>query len=163
MGQIKGSSNFEGEMMKFDRRVHDGLSGFGLSSVRGLLYSALILGLALVLSMPMAAQRITGTLRGQVLDPSGAAVPDAQVTATNQETGVSVKITATSAGTYSFPSLIPGLYKVEVEAKGFKGFVKREVKVGANQEKRGGAPLAPGFAKGVGEVSGGTRGLQAKT
>src|SRR5256885_13504353 len=110
MGQIKGSSNFEGEMMKFDRRVHDGLSGFGLSSVRGLLYSALILGLALVLSMPMAAQRIKGTLRGQVLDPSGEAVPDAQVTATNQETGVSVKIKATSAGKLLFIDIINRFY-----------------------------------------------------
>ena len=93
--------------MKFERRVHDGLSGFGLSSVRGLLYSALILGLALVFSMPMAAQRITGTLRGQVLDPSGAAVPDAQVTATNQETAVLLKVATTSAGTHSLPTLLP--------------------------------------------------------
>src|SRR3989440_3534442 len=160
MGQIKGSSNFEGEMMKFDRRVHDGLSGFGLSSVRGLLYSALILGLALVLSMPMAAQRITGTLRGQVLDPSGAAVPDAQVTATNQETGVSVKITATSAGTYSFPSLIPGLYKVEVEAKGFKSFVKTDVNVIANQDNVADAHVDLGVATEVVEVSGGSVAIQ---
>ncbi|OLB38856.1 MAG: hypothetical protein AUH11_05710 [Acidobacteria bacterium 13_2_20CM_57_17] len=160
MGQIKGSSNFEGEMMKFDRRVHDGLSGFGLSSVRGLLYSALILGLALVLSMPMAAQRITGTLRGQVLDPSGAAVPDAQVTATNQETGVSVKITATSAGTYSFPSLIPGLYKVEVEAKGFKSFVKTDVNVVANQDNVADAHVDLGVATEVVEVSGGSVAIQ---
>jgi len=147
-------------MMKFDRRVHDGLSGFGLSSVRGLLYSALILGLALVLSMPMAAQRITGTLRGQVLDPSGAAVPDAQVTATNQETGVSVKITATSAGTYSFPSLIPGLYKVEVEAKGFKSFVKTDVNVVANQDNVADAHVDLGVATEVVEVSGGSVAIQ---
>ena len=146
--------------MKFDRRVHDGLSGFGLSSVRGLLYSALILGLALVLSMPMAAQRITGTLRGQVLDPSGAAVPDAQVTATNQETGVSVKITATSAGTYSFPSLIPGLYKVEVEAKGFKSFVKTDVNVVANQDNVADAHVDLGVATEVVEVSGGSVAIQ---
>jgi len=146
--------------MKFERRVHDGLSGFGLSSVRGLLYSALILGLALVFSMPMAAQRITGTLRGQVLDPSGAAVPDAQVTATNQETGVSVKITATSAGTYSFPSLIPGLYKVEVEAKGFKNFLKTGVNVIANQDNVADAHVDLGIATEVVEVSGGSVAIQ---
>jgi len=81
--------------MRFDRCMDKGPVGFRLSSMRGMLYSALILGLALIFSMPMAAQRITGTLRGQVLDPSGAAVPDAQVTATNQETGVSVKVANT--------------------------------------------------------------------
>src|SRR5437879_3194983 len=160
MGQIESSSNFEGEMMTFDRRVHDGLSGFGLSSVRGLLYSALILGLALVFSMPMAAQRITGTLRGQVLDPSGAAVPDAQVTATNQETGVSVKTTTTSAGTYSFPSLIPGAYKVEVEAKGFKNFLKTGVSVIANQDNVADAHLDLGVATEIVEVSGGGVAIQ---
>src|SRR5437660_11128870 len=160
MGQIESSSNFEGEMMRFDRRVHDGLSGFGLSSVRGLLYSALILGLALVFSMPMAAQRITGTLRGQVLDPSGAAVPDAQVTATNQETGVSVKVTTTSAGTYSFPSLIPGTYKVEVEAKGFKNFLKTEVSVIANPDNVADARMDLGVATEVVEVSGGSVAIQ---
>src|SRR5947207_2570692 len=155
MGQIKGSSNFEGEMMKFDRRVHDGLSGFGLSSVRGLLYSALILGLALIFSMPMAAQRITGTLRGQVLDPSGAAVPDAQITATNQETGVSVKVATTSAGTYSLPTLLPGLYKITVEAKGFKSFVKKDVSVIANQDNVADAQVELGAATEMIEVTGG--------
>src|SRR6266436_3804119 len=109
MGQIKGSSNFEGEMMKFDRRVHDGLSGFGLSSVRGLLYSALILGLALV---------------------------------------------------FSLPSLIPGTYKVEVEAKGFKNFLKTEVSVIANQDNVADARMDLGVATEVVEVSGGSVAIQ---
>src|SRR6266850_7094160 len=120
--------------MRLEGWMGAGLGGCRLSSVRGLFYSALALGMALIFSMPAAAQRITGTLRGQVFDPSGAAVPDAQVTATNQETGVLVKITTTSAGTYSFPSLIPGVYKVEVEAKGFKNFLKTGVSVVANQD-----------------------------
>src|SRR5260370_28868066 len=129
--------------------------GLGLSSARGLFYSTLVLGLGLIFAMPVAAQRITGTLRGQVLDPSGAAVPDAQVTATNQETGVSVKITTTSAGTYSFPSLIPGVYKVEVEAKGFKNFLKTEVSVLANQDNVADARIDLGVATEIVEVSGG--------
>src|SRR5439155_1818230 len=89
---------------------------------------------ALLFSASAFAQRTTGTLRGQVLDPAGAVVPNAEVTVTNQETGVSVKVTTTSAGTYALPSLIPGVYKISVEAKGFKSFVKKDVSVIANQD-----------------------------
>src|SRR5216683_2697845 len=146
--------------MRFHRRMDGGLSGFWLSCGRCLVCYALILGMALIVSMPAAAQRITGTLRGQILDPSGAAVPDAQVTATNQETGVSVKITTTSAGTYSFPSLIPGNYKIGVEAKGFKNFLKTEISVIANQDNVADAHLDLGVATEVVEVSGGGVAIQ---
>src|SRR5882672_6356905 len=141
--------------MRLEGWMGAGLGGCRLSSVRGLFYSALVLGLALIFSMPAAAQRITGTLRGQVLDPSGAAVPDAQVTAANQETGVSVRITATSAGTYSFPSLIPGLYKVSVEAKGFKNFLVTDVSVVSNQDNVADAHLDLGVATEIVEVTSG--------
>ena len=141
--------------MKIDRRMCDRQTRYRFNNLRGLFYSVLVLGLALIFSMPAAAQRITGTLRGQILDPSGAAVPDAQVTATNQETGVSVKITTTSAGTYSFPSLIPGLYKVSVEAKGFKNFLTTEVSVVANQDNVADVHVELGVATEVVEVSAG--------
>src|SRR5712671_22603 len=115
----------------------------------------LIAVLVLVAPIPAAAQRITGTLRGQVFDPTGAAVPNSQVTATNQETGVSVKITTTSAGTYSFPSLIPGLYKVSVEAKGFKNFVATDISVIANQDNVADTHMDLGVATEVVEVTAG--------
>src|SRR5438552_15647935 len=146
--------------MNFDGRMGDGSCACRFSSLRRLIYWAAVLGLALIFSIPAAAQRLTGTLRGQVFDPTGATVPDAQVTATNQETGVSVKITATSAGTYSFPSLIPGLYKVEVEAKGFKSFVKTDVNVVGNQDKVADAHVDLGVATEVVEVSGGSVAIQ---
>src|SRR5437016_4393285 len=146
--------------MKFDGWMGDEFGRYRLNSLRGLIYSAAVLGLALIFSMPAAAQRITGTLRGQVFDPTGAAVPDAQVTATNQDTGVSVKITTTSAGTYSFPSLIPGLYKVEVEAKGFKNFLKTGISVMANQDNVADTHLDLGVATEVVEVTAGGVAIQ---
>jgi outer membrane receptor protein involved in Fe transport len=146
--------------MKIERRMGDGQGRYQLKGLRGLFYSAMVLGLALIFSMPAAAQRITGTLRGQILDPSGAAVPDAQVTATNHDTGVSVKITTTSAGTYSFPSLIPGVYKVSVEAKGFKNFLKTEISVVANQDNVADARLDLGVATEIVEVSAGGVAIQ---
>src|SRR6202047_4484664 len=70
------------------------------------------------------AQRVTGTLRGQILDPAGSSVANARVTATNEDTGVSVTMTTTSAGTYIFPSVLPGKYTVTVETAGFKKLVR---------------------------------------
>ena len=146
--------------MRFHGRIGGGSCVFRFSSLKGLIYSAAVLGLALIFSMPAAAQRITGTLRGQVFDPTGAAVPDAQVTAMNQETGVSVRITTTSAGTYSFPSLIPGLYKVSVEAKGFKNFLKTDISVIANQDNVADTHLDLGVATEVVEVTAGGAAIQ---
>ncbi len=120
----------------------------------------LIAALVLVVPIPAAAQRITGTLRGQIFDPTGAAVPNAQVTATNQETGVSVKITTTSAGTYSFPSLIPGLYRVSLDAKGFKSFLKTDISVIANQDNGADVHLDLGIATEVVEVTAGGVAIQ---
>lgn len=92
----------------------------------------------------VSAQKTTGTLRGQVLDPSGAVVPDAQVVVTNQETGVKATVTTTSAGTYELPSVLPGLYKIAVEAKGFKGYVRKDIVVQANQDNVADARLELG-------------------
>jgi hypothetical protein len=124
-----------------------------LSCCRRSIFVLLTAALVLLLSNPASAQRTTGTLRGQVLDPSGAAVPDAPVTITNQETAVSVKVTTTSAGTYSIPSLLPGQYKITVEAKGFKNFVETGINVVANQDNVADVHLDLGVATEVVEVS----------
>src|SRR5262249_8209218 len=90
--------------------------------------------LLLVLAGPAFSQRTTGTLRGQGVDPTGGVVANAKVTATNEETAVSVESSTTSAGTYDFPSVLPGKYKVAVEVSGFKKFVKSGVVVLADQD-----------------------------
>src|SRR5450755_3373410 len=85
---------------------------------------AFLVAVLLVLcSSPSFAQGTTGSLRGQILDPSGAGVPGAKVTVTNQNTGVSVTLQTTSAGTYEVPHLIPGPYNIGVEAEGFKSLL----------------------------------------
>jgi hypothetical protein len=61
----------------------------------------------------------TATIVGQVLDPQGALVPNATVTATNTATGVGRSVITTSTGNYTIPNLPPGTYNVRVEQKGF--------------------------------------------
>ena len=61
-----------------------------------------------------------GVITGLVTDKSGASVPGATVTITNEATGVNTVVSTTSAGNYSTPPLVLGSYKVQVEATGLK-------------------------------------------
>src|SRR5207245_8593118 len=115
MGQIESSSNFEGEMMKFDRRVHDGLSGFRPAIVGRFFIGFLGVFLFLMQASVARGQRLDGSLRVEVGDTSGGSIVDAKVTVTNEATHVSVSTTASSSGTYVFPNLSLGMYPVAVE------------------------------------------------
>jgi Carboxypeptidase regulatory-like domain len=93
-----------------------------------LILSTAIACLALISPRPISAQASAG-MTGTVTDTSGAVVPNANVTVTNQGTSVSDKTVTSSAGTYSFKGLPPGRYDVNVEAAGFKKAVKSNVTV----------------------------------
>lgn len=87
-------------------------------------FVALVVAFALCLafSLSVRAQTTisTGSITGTVTDPSGAAVPGAQVTITNVGTGAIIKVQSTSTGNYSSGPLSPGNYKVRVSASGFQ-------------------------------------------
>jgi len=89
--------------------------------------------LAVVFTAPANAQSLTGTLRGVVLDQQGQVVPDAKVTLTNEGTGAETATTSSGAGTYNFPGLPSGDYKVKVEAKGFANYLRTGIQVQSSQ------------------------------
>jgi hypothetical protein len=62
----------------------------------------------------------TSAIVGQVTDATGAVVPDASITITNQENGLKRSAKTDNAGRFSFPQLKPGAYAVKVEAQGFQ-------------------------------------------
>src|SRR5687768_15270107 len=78
-------------------------------------------------SLPAFSQSGNAILSGLVTDPSGAAVPDAVVLATNNLTGVSIETKSNGAGVYLFPVLQPGSYDVTARHQGFRQFVARSV------------------------------------
>ena len=82
--------------------------------------SLLILLFVLGAGIPRAsAQFETATVVGTVRDTSGAVVPDAKVTLTNTETGVSVSAHDRGDGNYEFVTVRPGIYVVTAEKPGF--------------------------------------------
>src|ERR1700761_3852948 len=93
-----------------------------------------VLCAALLIAAPMLrAQSTTGTIYGAVLDPSGAAIPGATVTARETHTGVVQTQTTNASGEYTFPTVNPGDYTVTGSASGFKATATTGVAVSANQ------------------------------
>ncbi len=70
-----------------------------------------------------------GAIEGTVTDPTGAAIPRATVTATNQASKVSTTRNSTSAGLFSITPLIPGVYTVTVKAAGFSTLTQQNIEV----------------------------------
>src|SRR5258706_6263530 len=68
----------------------------------------------------LQAQLKTGKIRGTVLDPSGAAVPNAAVVVRHVATGVETEIKSSSTGDYLFPALEIGDYTLKASLQGFK-------------------------------------------
>jgi hypothetical protein len=82
----------------------------------------------------MSAQVVKGSISGTVGDPSGAVVPGATVTATNEETGEKRSAETEPAGTFHLTLLSPGIYKLEVSKAGFQTLSMAEVAVQASQD-----------------------------
>src|SRR5262245_10171574 len=95
------------------------------------------LGLALSVLLvatttPMWSQGFQGTLRGIVQDPTGALIPNADVTIKNEATGETRTQVSSSTGTFNFPGLLVGDYTVTVDLTGFAKLTKEHIPVSAN-------------------------------
>src|SRR5258708_30853640 len=89
-------------------------------------------------------QVVTATLVGQVSDAAGAAMGAAEVTITQQETGVTTSRMTNESGNYEFTFLPPGIYTVSVKHEGFDVAVMKEVHVAVNTTVRVDAKLNVG-------------------
>lgn len=83
-------------------------------------------------SLSLPAQTNEGQMAGNVLDSSGAAIPEATISARNEGTGSVYKVVSTSAGSYRFPSVALGRYTVTANAATFRQSVSTGVEVQVN-------------------------------
>ena len=85
---------------------------------------------------PLHAQTAEATLRGLVVDPSGAVLPGVEVTLLNSGTNLK-RLTRTGVGGYyAFVSIPPGRYQLEVELRGFKKLVRRAIRLRVGERAR---------------------------
>ena len=95
---------------------------------RIMLVWAAVLTLA-VAPLSMRSQNTSGNISGNVLDTTGASVPDATVTLTNLDNSEKQVMSSNSSGGYSFVNIPPGNYKIQAEKTGFKVFVRQPIVV----------------------------------
>src|SRR4051812_17825366 len=100
----------------------------------------------------MGAQTLGGIV-GEVKDASGAMMTAAKVTATNVETNVARETVTNASGLFTFPSLVPGVYSIRVEAPGFQAMQRNNVEIQVQQTARVDFTLAIGQASQTIEVS----------
>jgi len=105
-----------------------------------LMLLALLLGFAGIRAFAQANSELTGI----VTDSTGAVVSGAQVTLTDQATGVSGVKESGATGLYDFTGLNPGNYTLKVVSKGFKTYVQTDIVVNVSQTTRNDVKLAVG-------------------
>src|SRR3979411_1495330 len=89
--------------------------------------------LALMLALCAFAQFTTASLSGSLLDPSGAALPEGQVTVRNVDTGFTLSIKSDAEGAFLFSRLPVGTYQLTVEKPGFTTYVQSGIQLSVNQ------------------------------
>src|SRR5580704_16275799 len=108
---------------------------------------------ALLTVSNVAAQQITGSIRGTVSDPSGAVVQAAAVTAKQIETGLTRLAVTDKQGEYVLVELPIGHYQLEVQAKGFETYLQEGISLDVNQNAAVSVHLKLGSATQRVEVS----------
>ena len=115
---------------------------------------ASLLVLLAVFAPPALAQRTNADLTGRVLDQTGAAVPNATVTARNAGTGAERTAQSNEDGEYSIRELPPGRYDITVEAPNFSRSLAKDLELNIGSAVTLNFDLRPGQITETVEVAG---------
>jgi hypothetical protein len=104
------------------------------STMRQIWHRVVLATMLLVSFNAAIAVEVTARIKGTVTDPSGAIIPNAQVIATNTDTGVVTTTTTSSTGDYIFQKLPIGTYSVSVTVPGFVRYTATGIVLNIDQE-----------------------------
>ena len=124
----------------------------------------LCMGMIVVLSCSLVSAQtiISGDIAGNVTDPTGAAVADARVTLNSLESGAVQSVKTDNSGSFRFPLLRPGEYRLEVAAPGF-ATVTQKVTAAVGQVVSANMKVSVKGASELVEVTGGSPLLETET
>lgn len=131
-------------------------------AVKWIFVSCLAVGIAVVIAPPVEAQVDTGAILGTVKDRSGAVIPGARVTLTNEGTSFRVSTVTDQIGNYTFTPVQIGTYTVTASYRGFQKAVHTHVDVNIQQQVVVSFTLLPGEVTQIVQVTSATPLLQTQ-
>lgn len=127
--------------------------------IRNAIYSGIAVLTAVLLftgsSYGQTGSGTFGTILGTVKDETGAVLPKVTVTVTNERTGIGRTAATNEEGSFQIPALLPGAYRVELEASGFKKYQQAGVDLRVNESVRVDVTMQVGELTQTVEVEGG--------
>jgi hypothetical protein len=94
-------------------------------------WGVLIALVGLMMCVPGLHAQTTASLSGTVTDPTGAVIPNAKITLTDENTGAERTTVTGGTGSFSMPALLPGTYDIHVTAAGFQGYEQKGIVLNA--------------------------------
>ncbi len=134
-----------------------------MKTARLFVYALLACSIGLLTPAATFAQTGAASLTGIVTDTSGAAIPGATVTATNQATNVDYTATSNGTGNYDITSLPVGVYVIKAELAQFKTSATKPIQAEARQTIRIDFKLELGSVQETVQVTGESPVLQTET
>jgi len=119
-----------------------------------MLRSGLLIALMSFSSGPAFTQNVTASITGVASDASGGVIPSIMVVATNQGTGARFQSITNSSGQYTIRAVPIGTYSLAAEARGFKRYETRDIRLQVNEVARVDISLAVGATTETITVSG---------
>ncbi|HJZ69607.1 MAG TPA: TonB-dependent receptor [Blastocatellia bacterium] len=122
----------------------------------------IVIVISITMSFPITllAQEARGTISGRVTDAAKAVIHDASLTVTNVKMGTSVSVTTNDNGLFVAPYLVPGTYRITVDSKGFKKYVRENVELRIGETLDLSIVLETGGAEEAITVTAGVQGLE---
>ena len=128
-----------------------------LKAVKTFMRAVSLLTIAFILSVAAIAQSNTGSITGVITDSTGAVVPNATVTVTNQGTNEKRTVQADDEGRYEVPSLSTGVYTIEAAGTGFQTTSVKDLRLAVGEKARADVALGVSGVEATVEVVNQTR------
>jgi hypothetical protein len=109
------------------------MTGARRDPVRGFFWFQAGVFLVVLSCLPLSAQRNTASIFGTVTDASGAIIPGVSVRITNDDTGQESASVSDALGNFILPDLAPGRYTLSASMKGFKQFVRKDLRLDVDE------------------------------